>query len=36
MARIKMKTVRELNENDLKDRLQQARSELSKLKTEAA
>ncbi len=35
MARIKMKTVRELNENDLKDRLQQARSELSKLKTEA-
>ena len=36
MARIKMKTVRELNEKDLKDRLQQARSELSKLKTEAA
>jgi len=36
MARIKMKTVRELNGNDLKDRLQQARSELSKLKTEAA
>ncbi len=36
MARIKMKTVRELNENDLKDRLQQAQSELGKLKTEAA
>ncbi len=31
-----MKTVRELNGKDLKDRLQQARSELSKLKTEAA
>ncbi len=36
MTRIKMKTVRELNGKDLKDRLQQARSELSKLKTEAA
>lgn len=36
MARIKMKTVRELNEKDLKDRLQQARSELGKLKTDAA
>lgn len=36
MARIKMKTVREFNEKDLKDRLQQARSELSKLKTDAA
>jgi len=36
MARIKMKTVRQFNEKDLKDRLQQAQSELSKLKTEAA
>ena len=31
-----MKTVRELNEKDLKDRLQQARSELSKLQTDGA
>lgn len=36
MTRIKMRTVREFNENDLRDRLQQARSELGKLKTEAA
>ena len=36
MARIKMKTVRAFNEKDLKDRLQQARSELAKLKTDAA
>jgi large subunit ribosomal protein L29 len=31
-----MKTIREFNETDLKDRLQQARSELAKLKVEAA
>jgi large subunit ribosomal protein L29 len=36
MTRIKMKTVRAFNEKDLKDRLQQARSELNKLKTDAA
>ncbi len=36
MSRIKMKTVRELNEKDLKDRLQQARSELGRLKTDGA
>ncbi len=36
MARIKMKTVRALNEKDLKDRLQQSRNDLGKLKTEAA
>ncbi len=36
MARIKMKTVRAFNEKDLRDRLQQARNELGKLKTEAA
>jgi large subunit ribosomal protein L29 len=31
-----MKTVRELNENDLKERLQQLRSDLTKLKVESA
>ncbi len=36
MTRIKMKTVRELNEKDLKDRVEQMRSELSKLKVESS
>ena len=36
MARIKMKTVLEFNEADLKDRLGQLRSELTKLKIEAS
>ena len=36
MTRIRMKTVRELNEKDLKDRLEQMRSELSKLQVESA
>jgi large subunit ribosomal protein L29 len=36
MGRIKMKTIRELNENDLNDRLQQMRSELAKLRVDAA
>ena len=36
MTRIKMKTVRELNENDLHDRLQQLRSDLIKLKVDSA
>ncbi|KAG2474726.1 MAG: 50S ribosomal protein L29 [Nitrosopumilales archaeon] len=36
MSRIKMKTVKALNEKDLFDRLQQSRTELGKLKTEAA
>ena len=36
MTRIRMKTVRELNEKDLKDRLEQMRSELSKLQIESA
>jgi large subunit ribosomal protein L29 len=36
MTRIKMKTVRELNENDLQDRLQQLRSNLIKLKVDSA
>lgn len=31
-----MKTVRELNENDLQDRLQQLRSNLTKLKVDSA
>jgi len=36
MARIKMKTVRALNKKDLKDRLQQARNDLGRLKTDGA
>ncbi len=36
MTRIKMKTVRELNENDLNDRLQQLRSNLTKLRVDSA
>lgn len=36
MTRISMKTVRELNENDLQERLQQLRSDLTKLKIESA
>jgi large subunit ribosomal protein L29 len=36
MTRIKMKTVRELNENDLHDRLQQLRSDLTKLRVDSA
>ncbi|HJT09348.1 MAG TPA: 50S ribosomal protein L29 [Candidatus Nitrosotalea sp.] len=36
MARLKMKTVRELNETDLKDRLDQLRSELTKLRIESS
>jgi large subunit ribosomal protein L29 len=36
MTRIRMKTVRALNENDLQDRLQQLRSDLSKLKVDSA
>jgi len=36
MARLKMKTVRELNETDLKDRLDQVRSELTKLRIESS
>lgn len=36
MARIKMKTVKAFNEKDLRDRIQQARSELQKLKMESA
>ena len=36
MGRLKMKTVRELNEGDLKSRIEQMRTELSKLKVENA
>ena len=36
MSRLKMKTIRELNENDLKDRVIQMRTELSKLEVENA
>ena len=36
MAKTKMKTIRALNEKDLKDRLQQARSELRKLKVDGS
>lgn len=36
MARLKMKSIRELNEKDLKDRIEQSRVELGKLKTDAA
>ncbi|KAF6241957.1 50S ribosomal protein L29 [Nitrosopumilus sp. b1] len=36
MTRISMKTVRQLNEKDLKDKIQEARSELGKLKVDAS
>ncbi|MFB5597546.1 MAG: 50S ribosomal protein L29 [Nitrosopumilaceae archaeon] len=36
MARIKMKTVRELNEKDLKERIDQARTELARMKVDSA
>ena len=36
MGRIRMKTVRELNEKDLQDKLQQMRSDLTKLRLDAA
>lgn len=36
MTRISMTTVRELNEHDLQERLQQLRSDLTKLKVESA
>ena len=36
MAMLKMKSIRQLNEKDLKDRVEQMRSELSKLQTENA
>ena len=36
MGRLKMKSIRELNEGDVKDRLEQMRPELSKLQIENA
>lgn len=36
MARLKMKTIRELNKDDLKGRLEESRVELAKIRTEAA
>ena len=36
MTRIKMKTIRQFNETDLKDRLGQLRSELIKLRIESS
>lgn len=36
MSRISMETIRNLNEKDLKDKLQEARSELGKLKIDAS
>ena len=36
MGRLKMKSIRELNEGDVKDRIEQMRTELSKLQVENA
>lgn len=36
MTRLKMKTIREFNETDLKDRLGQLQSELTRLRVEAS
>ena len=36
MAMLKMKSIRELNEKDLRDRIVQMKTELSKLQTEDA
>lgn len=36
MTRISMKTIRELNEKDLKSKIQETRSELSKLRVDAS
>jgi large subunit ribosomal protein L29 len=36
MAKLKMKSIRELNQSDLEGRLEQSRIELAKLRTDAA
>ena len=36
MTRISMKTIKQLNEKDLKSKIQEARSELSKLRVDGA
>ena len=35
MGRLRMKSIRELNKNDLEERLQQMRAELTKLRVDA-
>ncbi len=36
MGRLKMKSIRELNEKDLQDKLQQMRADLTKLRVDSA
>ena len=36
MTRIRMKTIKQLNENDLKSKIQESRSELTKLRVDGA
>ena len=36
MGRLRMKSIRELSQNDLQERLQQMRTELTKLRVDAA
>lgn len=36
MTRLSMKTIRELNENDLKSKIQETRSELAKLRVDGS
>ena len=36
MSRISMKTIKQLNEKDLKSKIQESRSELAKLRVDAA
>lgn len=36
MGRLKMKSIRELNEKDLKDKLQQMRTDLTKLQVDSS
>ena len=36
MSKLRIKTIREMNEQDLKDRIEQTRTELSKLEVENA
>lgn len=36
MTRLSMKTIRQLNEKDLKSKIQESRSELAKLRVDAA
>jgi large subunit ribosomal protein L29 len=36
MARVKLKTLREMNENDLEDKLSELKADLAKLRSEGA